>query len=81
MNKGRSALLLRLCRRTSTKHSLQTAELLLFLNHQRSIGTAIRWTIKTVYAKVAERFPNLEKRSLMLRGKEAPTDARVLGAA
>jgi len=36
---------------------------------------------ETVYAKVAERFPNLEKRSLMLRGKEAPTDARVLGAA
>jgi adenylate cyclase len=36
---------------------------------------------ETVYAKVAERFPNLEKRSLMLRGKEAPTDARVLGVA
>jgi adenylate cyclase len=36
---------------------------------------------ETVYAKVAERFPNLQKRSLMLRGKEAPTDARVLGAA
>ena len=34
-----------------------------------------------LYAKVAERFPNLEKRSLMLRGKEATTDARVLGAA
>jgi len=36
---------------------------------------------ETVYAMVAERFPNLEKRSLMLRGKEASTDARVLGAA
>jgi adenylate cyclase len=36
---------------------------------------------ETVYAKVAERFPNLEKRSLMLRGKEATTNARVLGAA
>jgi adenylate cyclase len=29
----------------------------------------------------AERFPDLEKRSLMLRGKEGATDARVLGAA
>jgi adenylate cyclase len=36
---------------------------------------------ETVYAKVAERYPSLEKRSLMLRGKEASTDARVLGAA
>jgi hypothetical protein len=48
MNKGRSALLLRLCRRTSTKHSLQTAELLLFLNHQRSIVNARSGTITTV---------------------------------
>ena len=31
---GDSALSLRLCRRTSTKHSLQTGDLLLFLNHQ-----------------------------------------------
>ena len=36
---------------------------------------------ETVYAKVAEHFPNLEKRSLMLRGKEASTDARILGVA
>lgn len=34
---------------------------------------------ETIYQKVAERFPNLDKRSLMLRGKEASIDARTLG--
>jgi hypothetical protein len=34
MNKWRQLPSLRLCRRTSTKHSLQTGDLLLFLNHQ-----------------------------------------------
>ncbi len=33
---------------------------------------------ETVYAKVAERFPSLERRTLTLRGKEAPMDVRVL---
>jgi adenylate cyclase len=33
---------------------------------------------EAVYAKMADRFPRLEKRTLMLRGKEAPTDLRVL---
>jgi adenylate cyclase len=36
---------------------------------------------EAVYAKVAEHFPNLEQRTLALRGKEAMMDARVLGAA
>jgi class 3 adenylate cyclase len=36
---------------------------------------------ETVYAMVAERFPDLKKRSLILRGKEGSTNARVLGAA
>jgi adenylate cyclase len=35
---------------------------------------------ETVYAKINNRFPNLEKRVLTLRGKEAPMEARVLGA-
>ncbi|HXZ88888.1 MAG TPA: adenylate/guanylate cyclase domain-containing protein [Candidatus Binataceae bacterium] len=34
-----------------------------------------------VYAKVGDRFPNLGKRTLTLRGKEAPMDVRILGAA
>jgi adenylate cyclase len=34
---------------------------------------------ETIYAKVEGRFPDLEKRSLILRGKEGATDARVLG--
>jgi adenylate cyclase len=33
---------------------------------------------EAVYAKVAERFADLEKRTLALRGKEAPVNARVL---
>jgi hypothetical protein len=36
---------------------------------------------ETIYAKVAERFPNLEERALALRGKEALMNARVLGVA
>jgi adenylate cyclase len=36
---------------------------------------------ETVYVKVAERFPNLEARTLALRGKEAAMNARVLAAA
>jgi adenylate cyclase len=32
------------------------------------------------YAKVSERFPDLSQRTLSLRGKEAPFEARVLGA-
>jgi adenylate cyclase len=36
---------------------------------------------ETVYAKVAARFPDLEERTLALRGKEATMNARVLRAA
>jgi len=32
---------------------------------------------ETVYAKIADRFPHLESRTLTLRGKEAPLAARV----
>jgi adenylate cyclase len=35
---------------------------------------------ETVYEKVAQRFPNLEKRTFSLRGKELPMVARVLDA-
>jgi adenylate cyclase len=35
---------------------------------------------ETVYATVATRFPGLERRTLALRGKEAPMEARVFGA-
>jgi adenylate cyclase len=35
---------------------------------------------ETVYTRVAERFPDLEKSILTLRGKQEPTNARVLGA-
>ena len=33
---------------------------------------------ETVYASVKREFPNLESRTLSLRGKEAPVDVRVL---
>jgi len=33
---------------------------------------------ETVYASVTREFPNLERRTLSLRGKEAPVDVRVL---
>jgi adenylate cyclase len=33
---------------------------------------------ETVYASVKQEFPNLESRTLSLRGKEAPVDVRVL---
>jgi adenylate cyclase len=36
---------------------------------------------ETVYRRVSERFPNLEQRTLALRGKEAPLNARVLATA
>ena len=36
---------------------------------------------ETVYTKVAERFPKLEERTLILRGKEVPMNVRVLRAA
>jgi adenylate cyclase len=36
---------------------------------------------ETVYAKVAVRFPDLEERTLALRGKEATMNARVLALA
>jgi adenylate cyclase len=35
---------------------------------------------ETVYATVATRFPGLDRRTLALRGKEAPMEARVFGA-
>ena len=33
---------------------------------------------ETVYAKVVDRFPHLERRTLALRGKETPMNVRVL---
>jgi adenylate cyclase len=35
---------------------------------------------EAIYAKVSERFPKLEERVVVLRGKEAPMNARVLGS-
>ena len=42
-----------------------------------SAGAGEALLSETVYAAVAGRFPNLEQRSLALRGKEAPFAVRV----
>jgi len=36
---------------------------------------------ESVYAAIAEQFPAVERRSIALRGKEAPVAVRVLGSA
>ncbi len=35
---------------------------------------------EAIYAKVAQLLPSLDRRTLLIRGKEAPMDVRVLGS-
>ena len=42
------------------------------------VGAGEALLSETVYASVTRDFPNLERRTLSLRGKEAPVDVRVL---
>lgn len=46
-----------------------------------SAGAGEALLSESVYAAVAEDFPNLEQRSLALRGKEAPFAVRVFSTA